>query len=42
MARYAITHGLNLPEQLKGFDLDGYVFAADVSSTDRLVFRRQL
>jgi cytoplasmic iron level regulating protein YaaA (DUF328/UPF0246 family) len=42
MARYAATHGLNLPEQLKGFDLDGYVFAADVSSTDRLVFRRQL
>jgi cytoplasmic iron level regulating protein YaaA (DUF328/UPF0246 family) len=42
MARYAATHGLNLPEQLKGFDLDGYVFAADVSSPDRLVFRRQL
>jgi cytoplasmic iron level regulating protein YaaA (DUF328/UPF0246 family) len=42
MARFAITHGLNLPEQLKGFDLDGYAFAPASSSADRLVFRRQL
>jgi cytoplasmic iron level regulating protein YaaA (DUF328/UPF0246 family) len=42
MARYAATHGLNLPEQLKGFDLDGYAYAADVSSPERLVFRRSI
>jgi cytoplasmic iron level regulating protein YaaA (DUF328/UPF0246 family) len=42
MARYAATHGLNLPEQLKGFDLDGYAFAAEVSSPERLVFRRKI
>jgi cytoplasmic iron level regulating protein YaaA (DUF328/UPF0246 family) len=41
MARYAATHGLNLPEQLKGFDLDGYAFAAAQSSADKLVFRRR-
>ncbi|OIN93810.1 MAG: peroxide stress protein YaaA [Comamonadaceae bacterium CG1_02_60_18] len=42
MARYAATHALNLPEQLKGFDLDGYAFASAPSSAERLVFRRQL
>jgi cytoplasmic iron level regulating protein YaaA (DUF328/UPF0246 family) len=41
MARYAIQHRLTLPEQLKGFDLDGYAYAPEVSSTERLVFRRQ-
>jgi len=42
MARFAISHRLTLPEQLKGFDLGGYAFAAKVSCADRLVFRRQL
>jgi cytoplasmic iron level regulating protein YaaA (DUF328/UPF0246 family) len=42
MARYAATHALSLPEQLKGFDLDGYAYAADVSSPERLVFRRSI
>lgn len=42
MARYAATHALSLPEQLQGFDLDGYAFAPAPSSADRLVFRRQL
>lgn len=42
MARFAATQRLNLPEQLKGFDLDGYSFAAAESSIDRLVFRRRL
>jgi cytoplasmic iron level regulating protein YaaA (DUF328/UPF0246 family) len=42
MARYAATHALSLPEQLKNFDLDGYAYAAAVSSPERLVFRRQL
>jgi len=42
MARYAATHHLSLPEQLKGFDLDGYAFAPASSSLDKLVFRRKL
>lgn len=42
MARFAATHALTLPEQLKGFDLDGYAFQADASSLDKLVFRRRL
>lgn len=42
MARYAATQGLSLPEQLQGFDLDGYAFEAAASRADRLVFRRRL
>jgi len=42
MARFAATHTLTSPEQLKGFDLDGYAFAPTQSTTDRLVFRRHL
>jgi len=42
MARFAATHALTLPEQLKAFDLDGYAFAPAQSTTDRLVFRRHL
>lgn len=42
MARFATTHALSLPEQLKGFNLDGYMFAPTQSSADTLVFRRQL
>ncbi len=42
MARYAATHRLSLPEQLKAFDLDGYAFVQAASSVDKLVFRRQL
>jgi len=42
MARFAATQHLSLPEQLKGFDLDGYAFEAAASSLDKLVFRRQL
>ena len=42
MARYAATHGLTLPEQLKGFDLDAYVFEPAESNAGRLVFRRRL
>jgi cytoplasmic iron level regulating protein YaaA (DUF328/UPF0246 family) len=40
MARYATQMRVTLPEQLKGFNLDGYAYAADVSSPERLVFRR--
>jgi len=41
MARYAIQQRLETPEGLKAFDLDGYRLAPEVSSADRLVFRRK-
>ena len=40
MARYAIEHRLTQPEQLMAFDVDGYAYAPEVSSANRLVFRR--
>ena len=40
MARYAATQQLVSPQQLAGFDLEGYAFDAQVSAPDRLVFRR--
>ena len=40
MARYVIRNRLRDPESLKGFDLDGYYFAAEQSSPDKLVFLR--
>jgi cytoplasmic iron level regulating protein YaaA (DUF328/UPF0246 family) len=42
MARFAATQRLTLPEQLKGFNLDGYAYEAASSSAERLVFRRRL
>jgi cytoplasmic iron level regulating protein YaaA (DUF328/UPF0246 family) len=42
MARFAATQRLSLPEQLQGFDLDGYAFAPAQSGADKLVFRSQL
>ncbi|MCP5272791.1 MAG: peroxide stress protein YaaA [Burkholderiaceae bacterium] len=41
MARHAITHRLQQPEQLQSFDAEGYAYVPAVSSPDRLVFRRQ-
>lgn len=41
MARFAATQRLSLPEQLQGFDLDGYAFDRGASEIDRLVFRRK-
>lgn len=41
MARFAATHAVTQPEQLKAFDLDGYAFDAGASEPDRLVFRRR-
>lgn len=41
MARHAITHRLSTPQQLEGFDLEGYAFAPAASAPDRLVFRRK-
>jgi len=40
MARYAVLHRCDQPEQLHGFDLEGYAFDAAASAADRLVFRR--
>ncbi len=40
MARHAIRHRLQRPEDLRGFAEEGYAFAPSVSSADRLVFRR--
>ena len=42
MARHAIRNRLRAPEQLKGFDLEGYRFEPGVSAPDRLVFRRTI
>jgi cytoplasmic iron level regulating protein YaaA (DUF328/UPF0246 family) len=42
MARYAVTGRITAPEQLEGFNLDGYAFAAAASRPDRLVFRRKI
>lgn len=41
MVRYAVAHRATTPEQLKGFDLEGYRFVPAASSVDRLVFRRE-
>ena len=41
MARFAIQQRLQTPEGLQAFDLDGYRLASEVSSPDRLVFRRK-
>lgn len=41
MARYAITHRVQLPEQLRGFDAQGYAWAAAESTPERMVFRRK-
>ena len=41
MARYAIRHRISTPQRLQAFDLEGYAFNADVSSPQRLVFRRR-
>ncbi|QHI98056.1 peroxide stress protein YaaA [Xylophilus rhododendri] len=41
MARYAVRHRLQTPEQLQAFDLEGYGFDAAASTPERLVFRRK-
>ena len=41
MARFAIQNRVETPEALKDFDLDGYRLAPEVSSPERLVFRRK-
>ncbi|WP_269531100.1 peroxide stress protein YaaA [Chitinimonas sp. BJYL2] len=41
MARYAIQHRLRKVEDLARFDLEGYRYTPEVSSDQRLVFRRE-
>lgn len=41
MARHAILRRIATPEQLKGFDLDGYAYDAAASAPERMVFRRK-
>ncbi len=41
MARYAIENGITDPEQLKGFDRDGYAFDDAASGAQHWVFRRR-
>ena len=40
MVRYAVQHRLDTPDQLAGFDLEGYAFDPESSRPDRMVFRR--
>jgi uncharacterized protein len=42
MARFVIEQRLTQVKQLQCFNGEGYAFAADVSTLDRLVFRRRL
>lgn len=41
MARWAIEKQAATPKKLETFDSDGYAFAAEASSPERLVFRRK-
>jgi cytoplasmic iron level regulating protein YaaA (DUF328/UPF0246 family) len=40
MARFVIDNKVNEPQALHGFASEGYAFAADASSPEKLVFRR--
>jgi cytoplasmic iron level regulating protein YaaA (DUF328/UPF0246 family) len=42
MARYAIDNQISLPDQLRGFNLDGYAWAAAQSTPEKLIFRRKI
>jgi uncharacterized protein len=42
MARFAATHRLVQPEQLRAFDTEGYAWSGAHSSEKRLVFRRAM
>ena len=41
MSRYIIENRLTTPEQLKAFDVDGYVFDEETSKKNELVFKRR-
>lgn len=40
MSRYIIEQRLTKPEQLTGFDREGYFFDETASTPDELVFKR--
>ncbi|MBX8490240.1 peroxide stress protein YaaA [Pseudomonas lijiangensis] len=40
MSRFVITEQINTPEALKEFDVQGYRYSAEQSTTDKLVFLR--
>jgi cytoplasmic iron level regulating protein YaaA (DUF328/UPF0246 family) len=42
MARYAVENRLEAPEQLRGFDSEGYAFDAEASNDSTYVFRRRI
>jgi cytoplasmic iron level regulating protein YaaA (DUF328/UPF0246 family) len=42
MARYVIENLIDTPEQLHAFNSEGYVFDAEASSGDTLMFRRRI
>ena len=42
MARYAVEHRLDEPEQLQAFDSEGYAFSAEASNDSTYVFRRRI
>jgi cytoplasmic iron level regulating protein YaaA (DUF328/UPF0246 family) len=42
MARFAVENRLDAPEQLKGFDAEGYAFDAEASNDSTYVFRRRI
>lgn len=42
MARYIVTHRIMTPHMLKDFNLSGYAFDANVSTPERMVFRRKI
>ena len=42
MTRYAVLNRLSAPEDLKGFNLDGYAFAPEASDEATWVFRRRV
>jgi hypothetical protein len=41
MARYCIEHRIDTPAGLTGFDVDGYAFQPELSTPQRLLFRRR-
>ena len=40
MSRYIIRNRVEDPEELEGFDLEGYRYNADLSGSDKPVFTR--
>ncbi|MFY0686204.1 MAG: peroxide stress protein YaaA [Cyclobacteriaceae bacterium] len=42
MARFMIENQISDPEQLKGFDYDGYYLDPSESTEDKLAFKRDL